>query len=139
MKTTARIVSRREQNQRSGAMTVEFAIVAPVIFFVFIGSIEMANLNFIRNMANDAAYQVARRHIVPGGSNSTAPVDDAKALLATAGIDTVTFTTTESTESVSVTVDVPIDQNSWGLGKFIKGKTISQTCQMTKQVKSSTQ
>ena len=64
---------------RRGATLVEFAIVVPVIFTLFLGAIEMTRLNFIRHSASNAAYEGARKAIVPGSSISA--VERAQLLL----------------------------------------------------------
>ena len=131
----SRSSSRRKRGTRRGTVTVEFALVAPVVFLVFMGSIEMTQLNLTRNMANDAAYQVARRMIVPGADSSDAEAD-AMALLRTARIMTATIDTTVTSNEVVVAVTVPLDDNSWGLGRFIGGIDIVQTCTLARQVRS---
>ena len=60
-------------SRRRGATAVEFALVAPIIFLLFLGSIEMTNLNMIRHTAMNAAYEGARQTIVAGGT-----ADDAR-------------------------------------------------------------
>ena len=119
---------------RKGATTVEFAFVAPVIFLIFVGALEMSNLNFVRNMANDAAYQVARQAVVPG-ADDVAIVASTKSLLQTAGVTQVDIQITETLDKIAVSVSVPLNANSWGLGKFIANQSIVQACTMAKQIK----
>ena len=124
----------RKQTNRHGTATVEFALVAPVVLFIFLGAIEMANMNFIRNMANDAAFQVARKAIIPGADLEQA-IADSKTLLKHAGIRNVEITPTTTVETVTVNVSIPVDKNSWTIGRFISGQQIKQSCLLTKQVK----
>ena len=122
------------RSDRDGLVTVEFAIMTPIIFLIFLGSLEIAQLNFTRNMCNDAAYQVARLAIVPGAN-----IDEAKAdaiqLLNESGLTVVEMDVVESVDSIEVIVTAPIDPNSWGIGRFTRGLVIEEACEMRKQVK----
>ncbi len=50
--------------RRAGAVTVEFAVVAPLIFLLFLGGLELTAMNFVRQTASNASYEAARRAIV---------------------------------------------------------------------------
>ena len=126
---------RIRKSSRNGATTVEFAVVAPVIFLMFLGCLEMSNLNFVPNMANDAAFQVARRAIIPG-ADVDAAISDSKDVMGVAGIKQVKIATSETTDEFSVTVSVPMDANTWGLSRFVSGKSVVHKCVLSKQVKS---
>lgn len=119
--------------QRAGATTVEFAIVVPIIFALFLGTVEMTRLNFLRHSAANAAYEGARRAIVPGSRPSDARAE-AQRLLTAVGVDKgakVKVSTTAT--STSVTVTIPVNQNSWGVGKFSSGMNITQSCTLTRE------
>lgn len=120
-------------NERRGTTTVEFAVVLPVILIVFMGSIEMTNLNTLRNMANDAAFQAARQGIVPGTSTAEAKTV-AEDFLDDMGVLSYTVNVDDSSQQITATVQVPIDANSYGLGQFIGGKVITQQCALTKEL-----
>ncbi len=62
------IKHRPRRSQRKGVTAVEFAFVAPIIFALFIGAIEITRLNFIRNSAANAAYEGARKAVTPGST-----------------------------------------------------------------------
>jgi Flp pilus assembly protein TadG len=126
-----RILSK--SSERRGATTVEFAVVAPVIFFLFLGAIEMTRMNFIRHSAANAAYEGARTAIVPG-----ATADDAR----TAAVNLLnmlkvgqgtTVTITESNDRVTASVSVPTHLNSWGLTRFCSGLSIQQSCTLSRE------
>lgn len=126
-------IGRRPQS-RTGATVVEFAAVAPIIFSVFLGSVELANLNFLRNMANDAAFQVARAAIVPGADANDIGAD-AVDNLAAMGIEDVSIVTSEVAGNlISVAVTIPVDPNSWGFAKLAIGESIVQTCELARQI-----
>ena len=48
-------------SRRRGALTVEFAIVAPLIFLLFLGGLELTALNFARQTLGNASYEAARK------------------------------------------------------------------------------
>ncbi|MFN9605514.1 MAG: TadE/TadG family type IV pilus assembly protein, partial [Planctomycetota bacterium] len=58
----------QKHSRRLGAVTVEMAFVLPLVFLLFLGGIEMARLQMIRHLADNAAYEAARNVMVPGAS-----------------------------------------------------------------------
>lgn len=109
---------------RRGVTTVEVALTLPIFLLVMVMSIEAARLNTLRNTMENAAYEGARRGIVPG-----ATVSDVQAassvILNAVGAKNVSITTnpstiSDSTTSLTVTIDVPLSSNSW------IGRTTSQ-------------
>ncbi len=73
-----------KHSNRTGALTVEFAIVANVMFLVIFGSLELTRLSLIRNLAQDAAYFAARAAIIPGATENDA-INEANRILGTLG------------------------------------------------------
>jgi Flp pilus assembly protein TadG len=118
---------------RSGSHTVEFALVVPIIFTLFLGSIEITRLNFIRHTLANAAYEGARAAIVPNATNSDA-VNRAQQLLSDmgCGVD-ANITAIVNSTSAQVTVSVPVEKNSWGLGRFTSGMNMSRTCRLSRE------
>jgi Flp pilus assembly protein TadG len=119
--------------------TVEFAFVVPILFTVFMGAIEFARLNQVKNATAYAAYEGCRRAIVPGATAANATTA-AQAIL-TAGLikgsgTTITInptTITNSTDTVTVTVAVPMNTNSWTKAVFGKNLTITRSCTLTRE------
>ncbi len=62
----------RKNRKRLGAVTIEFAIVANVMFVVIFGSFELTRLSLMRSLAQDAAYFAARAAVVPGATETDA-------------------------------------------------------------------
>ena len=119
--------------ERKGALTVEFAIVAPMIFLLFVGSLELTALNFARQTAGNASYEAARKLIIPGGTAAQAQAEGLRQMNI-AGMGTgATVTITDTTTSVAATVSVPASSVSWGLVRFCSGYTLRQTCTLTKE------
>lgn len=121
-------------NQRRGATTVEFALVVPIILLMFFGAIEMTNLNMIRHTAANAAYEGARKTIVVGGTEDHARAEVLR-LLGIVGIaNGVVVDVDQWPDRVRVAVNVPVSENSWGLGRFTAGTTVTQACTLRREV-----
>lgn len=124
---------RRLRQRRRGVTAVEFAIVAPVIFGLFIGAVEITRLNFIRNAAANAAYEGARKAVTPGSSASDAS-DEALRLLNILRVGRgSTVDVDMGASTVTVQVNIPVNQNSWGLTRFSSGMDIEQSCTLSRE------
>lgn len=130
---TLRTTFRTRRRLRSGSHTVEFALVVPIIFGLFLSAIEMTRLNFVRHTIANAAYEGARAAIVPNATSSDA-INRAQGLLTEmgCGVD-ANITAIVNSTGAQVTVSVPIEKNSWGLGRFTSGMNISRTCNLSKE------
>ncbi len=119
--------NRRLVNRR-GATVVEFALVAPVFFVLLVTSFEFSRLNVIRHTADNAAYEAARVGMVPGAT-ATEAINEANRILNIAGtrgaqVSVNPAVLTPNTQQITVTVDVPMDQNGWITPKFTAGRTM---------------
>lgn len=127
--------SRRQQGvtHRWGAVTVEFAVVVPVIFLLFLGGLELTSLNFARQTAGNASYEAARKMIVPGSTVTQAKAEGVRQM-ALAGLTSgVTVDISESTSSVTASVSIPASKVSWGLTRFSSNLILKQSCTLTKE------
>lgn len=127
------LTRRNSIRLRRGATTVEFALVVPIIVLLFLSAIEVTRLNYLRHSAANAAYNGARKVIVPGGieeEGETVALDYLRTVHAGTGarVDVVT-----DIENVEVTVTIPVEQNAWGILKFSRGIEISNTCILKKE------
>jgi Flp pilus assembly protein TadG len=121
---------QNKKRTRVGAATVEFALCAPVFFFLVFTGMELARTNMIVHSVESAALQGARRGIIPGAT-STQCYSAAEAVLKIAGLREYTInvnpsTITELTTSVSVKIDVPLDKNGYLASKIFHGQAISR-------------
>lgn len=133
-KTARRTKPRRDRSEcrspsRDGATAVEFALTAPLVLFIAFACLEFARVNMIRNSAENAAYEGARAGIVPGATADGASAT-ARAVVDHVFTNGETITVepaeiTPNTESVTVTIEIPLDENSWVLPVFFPGKTIT--------------
>jgi Flp pilus assembly protein TadG len=122
---------------RRGTTAVEVAIVLPLLLLLLFAAIDYSRANSIRNTAENAAYEGARRAIVPGGTGQAAK-DTANEILNILSIKnasvTVTPTTiTNTTPQISVTVGVPLGVNLYAASPFLTATTITRTCTLTRE------
>lgn len=116
----ARMLKRRHlknhqmTSARRGAATVEFALVASIIFGTFISAAEFCRLSMMRHTLDNAVYEAARKSIVPG-STARDIETQAKSILSTLGIGNADVSVdpkviTDETEFVTVKVSLPLDK-----------------------------
>lgn len=127
MRTSLRGLKRR----RHGASLVEFAFVLPVILLVFCAILEFSHVSLMRHSAEAAAYEGCRSAIVVGATASDAE-DAAEELLRAASIRQWQLSIEprairESTAKVTVTVTIPVAENSWISPFFLRDKVVSRS------------
>ena len=136
-----RRTSRRrlaQRGSRRAAATVEFALCLPVVFTLFFGAVEMSRLNAVRNTIDNAAYEGARRAILPGATKAKV---DAKAntILTAGSIRRARITMNppivrSSTPRVTVTIEVRMDENSWVAPIYSKGLRLRRSCTLSREL-----
>lgn len=120
--------SRRRRRARGGATAVEFAISAPVFIVFLMASFEFGWFNVIRHTADNAAYEAARIAMVPGATAEEAAAK-ANSLLGVVGAQAASVVVTPSTittdtDHVTVTIEVPMNNNGVILPRFTRNRTI---------------
>lgn len=129
--------ARSRRAVRSGAVTVEMAIATPLLFLLIFAAIEFSRMNMIRHTVDNAAYEAARRVIVPGADAADAE-DRATQLLRTIGvrngeIEVVPETIDNDTQEVVVTVSVPADGNGFIAPRFFQGHSFVGSCRLARE------
>lgn len=105
------------QSVRRAAVAVEFAICAPLLFLFFFGALEFSRMNMLRQTIDNAAYEGARRGVVPGATAGDmtaaahAELDAVSARNATISVSPTVIT--KDTPSVTVDISVPFNENAW--------------------------
>jgi Flp pilus assembly protein TadG len=114
-----RSVSDQAKTHRRGAVTVEFAMVFPVILLLFTGSIEMASLHYAKHSMGYAAYEAARKASIPGSTPARGQAAGMQQL-ELVGLGTgAQVVVTQTSTAVTAEVRIPSSQFSWGpLGYF---------------------
>ena len=129
-------ITRRQtrQSDRKAALTVEFSLVAPIIFLIFVGSLELTSMNLVRQSAGNAAYEVARSAIVPGSVEAEDIAIGRNILAAVGATNNVDININDNGQTVVVEVVVPVRENSWGLGRFTGDLTIRKSCSLSREL-----
>lgn len=127
----------RSLQHRRGATAVEFAIVAPLLFLMFFAAIEFSRANMLRHSVNQAAYEGARRGMVPGASVADIEVEVGRIMEAATAfeysVSVDPSTITNKTEQVTVQVDAGMDDNSWLGALFLSGESFSGACTLKRE------
>lgn len=129
MSRNIRSARRRSSDKtRRGAAAVEFAIVAPIFFILVIAAFEFGRFNVLRHTADNAAYEAARHAMVPGATASEArsKATSILNLVGTRGASIVINPAVidDSVDEITVTIDVPLNQNGWIAPRFTSNRTI---------------
>ncbi len=127
-KNSANFASRN----RRGVTAVEFAVVVPVFFILLFAGFEFSIIGTIRSTSHNAAYEAARILVVPGAKSADG-VTEAKRILSIIGVDTLNVTVTpttitDTTQSVTVDIDIPYAQNAVFTPWFVGNVTLKSTC-----------
>jgi Flp pilus assembly protein TadG len=123
--------------KRRGAAVVEMAVVAPLIFLLFMAAFEFARLNMIRHTTEVAAFEGCRRGIVPGATTD-AVRNRVQTVLAAIGIDDATVeieptTLTRADLTITVQVTVAWDQYTWLPARFAAASPIQRSCTLRRE------
>ena len=131
-------MSRRSIAQRRrGAVAVEFALTAPLLFFLLFGALELGHANMVFNVAEAAAYEAAREGIVPGGKASECQAAAQRVLeiskIQGAQIQVTPRNLDTESDSVVVTISIPYNQNTVVAPVFTKNLNIQRSCTLTRE------
>lgn len=116
-------------HHRRGATLVEFAVVSPVFFVLLLAGMEFSVLSMIRSTTNNAAYESARKLVIPGAKASRG-IEEAERIMAVVGVHNLTVTVTppvidDETQSVTVQISVPYDENAIFTPMFTGGMIVN--------------
>lgn len=122
---------------RMGAVTVEFALVSSIAFMLILGTIEFSRVFMIRGGVSNAAYQGARRGMIPGATASLAEAAARDTLdrsfVRTAVITVTPNNITSSTKEITVRVRVNLAENAWIPSRFTQNLFIERSCTLGRQ------
>jgi Flp pilus assembly protein TadG len=124
-------MSSSYRGTRRGTTTVEFAVCLPLVLLLFFGAFEFSRVNMLRHTLSEAAYEGARRGIVPG-----ATADDVRTVttnvLSTAfassyTIDVAPEEISSDEPEVTVSISLPVADNSWVSSFFFTNSTLTKS------------
>lgn len=114
------------------------AITVPILFLMVFASLEFCGVNVQRHTADNAAYEAARRGIVPGATAQDVR-DEANRIMAFVGarnitVDVTPATITDLTEELTVRVELPIADNGWLSPMFFSASdVVVRECRMSRE------
>lgn len=114
----------RRRLLRAGALAVEFAFAAPILFFFVMTSFEIARMHMVRHTIDNAVYEGCRRGLVLGSTASDVTTK-VNSILMAGGVRSPTTTSTITNDYVTVTTSVAMNNNSWVAPVFFKNKNIN--------------
>jgi Flp pilus assembly protein TadG len=130
-----------DRGRRRGAVAVEFALTASLLFMILFAAIEFMRVNGIVNTAENAAYEGARAGIVPGataGDVTAAAQSIVRAIgVRNAQVTVLPGTILNDTPEITVTINVPLDANSFIAPRFFRGGTVTKACTLSREVPTS--
>ena len=127
-----RLLKKQRSTERTGATIAEVAVMMPIFVLIIFAMFEFTRMAVLRHTADNAAYEAARIAMVTGGTAQDAR-DEANRILNIVRTNGAQVTVqpaviTDATEQITVSIDVPMDQNGWILPKFSAGQNIFATC-----------
>lgn len=128
------------RSNRRGATTVEFAITAGIALMLFFASFEFCRIAMIRHTVDNAVYEAARSGIIPGATSSEVK-NRATNVLKTLGLRNAKINVSPNrlgpgVREVTVEIEVPFNQNSFGTTLFMKNKKVVRSLTMQREVNS---
>jgi Flp pilus assembly protein TadG len=136
MNTDLQILRLRRQS-RQGAVSVEFALTAGLAFLFFFGAFEFSRVAMIRGSIDNAVYEGARVGITPGATAGDVEkkVRDILgfSLVKVANVTIQPNPILFDSKTVTVSVDLPLDRNTFSPARFFNGKSIVRSIQMKRE------
>lgn len=118
---------------RKGVVTVELAMVLPIIFLFFFLALELASINFARQTLGYAAYEAARKSSIPGVAR-TIGEDEAMRQMNLVGLGEGAVIEIDNSEAaVTATITLPSSGFSWGPVGYFGSYTIRESCTVMKE------
>lgn len=118
-----RFKKHKNSRRRLGATTLEMALVTPLMFLFVFAGMEFSRANMIRNVLDNAAFEGARRGVVPGAQKADCiavaeqQLDIVRIKDYTVDVDPKNID--QNTTEVTVTVTIPLSTNALPMSKFI--------------------
>lgn len=125
------------ENRRRGAALVEFAVVVPVLILFLLAFFELANALMIDSVVENAAYEGARRGIIPGAR--VADVHEAAdgiakiSSLRSVDIRVEPAPIRLDTSEITVIVRAPLNKNGLIIGSFLGDRVLERQVSMIRE------
>ncbi len=131
-------------SKRRGAAVVEFAVVSPLLVLLLLGMIEVGRAMMIGEVTAGAARVGARAAVITGATNTgiantvssylqAGGVRGAATTISVNGAAGVDLSAAKTGDAIQVTVQAPMEANSWVSSTFFDSKCISGTATFVKE------
>jgi Flp pilus assembly protein TadG len=134
------------RSRRAGVAMLELAIVLPIFLLLVLGIIEMGRVMMLNQMATNGCREACRRAIVPGADHNNV-LNVVNGYLDASGVkktgrvvgirnssgSVVNLSTINSHESVTVRVEFPYSENTWGFSSIMGGKKLISQSTMRRE------
>jgi Flp pilus assembly protein TadG len=139
-KTVSKQKRRRSRlGNRKGAAVVEFAVCLPVIVLIMLGSIEAANMLFLRQALVQASYEGAKAAVKPDADNASVSLIANQVAegrrLSGFTVETIPadVASVPQGQLVRVRASAPVDSNSFISGTVIRILNLDAEAVMVKE------
>ena len=122
---------RSRTMKRRGATSVEFALIAPILFSTFMVSLEFCRAHMIRHSLENAVYESARLGLVPQTSDQDIR-DAATRMMQAVSVQNASVIVNQTAEQVSVQINVPFKDAAWVTPIVFKTTTLSARITLVK-------
>ena len=126
--------------RKRGVAAAEFAVCLPVIVLLVLAMIESCTMIFLKQSCSIAAYEGARTALLENAAaddirrTSQLVLTERRVKGGTVTISPRNFETLPIGEYIEVTVSAPADLNSVIPGNFFRGKSLTATATMMKEL-----
>jgi Flp pilus assembly protein TadG len=122
MKRLTHQIQTAKRDCRGGVSMVEFSLILPIFLLILFAGFEFSRICLVRNAAHNAAYQAARRVMVPGATIADANAEVTR-ILSVFGVNLFTLTVNPSpitlaADRVTVSIEIPANQCGWITPRF---------------------
>jgi Flp pilus assembly protein TadG len=125
---------------------LEMAIILPLLLLLLLGILEMGRVVMIYQITTNASREAARMAVVPGATDS-AVLAACNNYLDRGGISNTgrsveilngggsssTLTAIGSHQPVTIRVQLPFSENTWGFSQIMGGRTFTSTVTMRRE------
>jgi Flp pilus assembly protein TadG len=129
---------RYHPKSRAGAATVETAVCLPFLLLLIFAGVEFANVVFLKQTLNLAAFEAAKSISSPGDNNSLALQSAARVMTSrrapnyTISISPAVTQDTPRGTAITVTVTASASNLSFGPVSFMSGQNVSAVVRMAR-------
>ncbi len=139
-------VNKNIKDRRRGAVTLEAAIMLPIFLLMLVGILEFGRAVMMHQIITNACREACRKAIIHGAQDGivTQTVHD---YLDSAAISSngrvveirdsagnaTPLNQIQSHEDVTIFVQIPYDENTWGLTTWLVGKQIQSEVSMRRE------